>query len=47
MMRGLSDEAIEALGTIFVSHKIGEKRSITFEQFVIMKIRGDWDLLVT
>lgn len=45
-MYGLSDRAIDVLGHIYETHRIAEKHKITFQQFVEMKIRGDWDNLV-
>ena len=47
MMRiEMSPEAIDALGTIFVHLRLGDKYGITFERFVELKATGKWEAFV-
>jgi len=41
---GISPEALDALGEIFVNLKLQEKYGIPFYRFVELKVSGEWEV---
>jgi hypothetical protein len=45
-LKPIDDDKLERLGKYFEHHNILERYDITFEQFLLMNQRGDWEIFI-